>query len=133
MKDLTIHIGEHGVATFSASVALDFSGVKGCKAFYCDSYKNGDMHLKRVDGVVPPHFGLLLTTDDEKAADVVVPVASKDSKLKGNLFIATDEAPYLVAEGETILALGVKDGKAGFYYVAPGVSVPQGRCYLVQE
>ena len=44
MKDLTIHIGEHGVATFSAPVALDFSDVKGCKAFYCDSYKNGDMH-----------------------------------------------------------------------------------------
>ena len=33
MKDLTIHIGEHGVATFSASVPLNFGAVPDCEVY----------------------------------------------------------------------------------------------------
>ena len=47
-----------------------------------------------------------------------------------NVFVATSNTTYAPANSTDALALGVKDSKAGFYYVGANVAVPQNKMYL---
>lgn len=128
----TTSISSYGVAAFSSGNALDFSTVTECSAFYADSYANGVLHLTKATGVVPAHFGLLLCSTNEGAVSFSIPIATAASTLTpdDNKFVATDESTYTPTTSTEAFALGVKDGKAGFYYVGAGVTVPQYRFYL---
>lgn len=135
----TTSISSYGVAAFSSGNALDFSTVTECSAFYADSYDNGVLHLTKATGVVPAHFGLLLSSTDGGAVSFSIPIATakqaEDCTLTAanNMFVATDESTYTPTTSTEALALGVKNvknGTAGFYYVGAGVTVPQYRFYL---
>lgn len=135
----TTTIGTYGFAAFSSTSPLDFTNVTDCNAYYADSYANGTLHLTKATGVVPANFGLLLCATKGTKTSVCIPVATTEQvaacKLKAddNVFVATSNTPYTPytpASSTDALALGVKDGKAGFYYVGEGVAVPQNKMYL---
>lgn len=44
-ETLTIHISEHGMTAFSASVPLDFGAVPDCEAYYAAHYSYAELHL----------------------------------------------------------------------------------------
>ena len=129
-------IGPYGFAAFSSTSALDFTNVTDCNAYYADSYANGTLHLTKVTGVVPADFGLLLCAPKGTTTSVCIPVATTDQaddctlKANDNVFVATSNKTYSPASSTEALALGVKDSKAGFYYVGEGVTVPQNKMYL---
>jgi len=133
----TTTIGPYGFAAFSSTSALDFTNVTDCNAYYADSYANGTLHLTKATGVVPANFGLLLCAPKGTTTSVCIPVATEeqadDCKLTAddnNVFVATSNKTYAPESSTDALALGVKDSKAGFYYVGEGVAVPQNRMYL---
>lgn len=129
-------IGPYGFAAFSSTSALDFTNVTDCNAYYADSYANGTLHLTKATGVVPANFGLLLCAPEGTTTSVCIPVATATQvaacKLKDNdnRFVATSNTTYSPASSTEALALGVKDNKAGFYYVGANVAVPQNKMYL---
>lgn len=130
-ENISTSIGSYGVAAFSSASALDFTNVTECSAFYADSYDNGVLHLTKATGVVPAHFGLLLCSTNEGAVSFSIPIATAEQAAAcTNKFVATDESTYTPTTSTEALALGVKNGKAGFYYVGAGVTVPQYRFYL---
>ncbi|MBR6086756.1 MAG: hypothetical protein IKP84_02530 [Prevotella sp.] len=132
----TTTIGTYGFSAFSSTSALDFTNVTDCNAYYADSYVNGTLHLTKATGVVPANFGLLLCAPKNATTSVCIPVATATQaaacKLtdNDNVFVATSNITYSPASSTEALALGVKDGKAGFYYVGEGVAVPQNKMYL---
>lgn len=132
----TTSISSYGVAAFSSGNYLDFTNVTECSAFYADSYANGVLHLTKATGVVPPNFGLLLSSTNGGATSFSIPIATAEQQAdctlttKSNKFVATDQATYTPTTSTEALALGVKNGKAGFYYVGANVTVPQYRFYL---
>ena len=129
-------IGPYGFAAFSSTSALDFTNVTDCNAYYADSYANGTLHLTKATGVVPANFGLLLCASKDATTSVCIPVATAEQlaacKLtdNDNRFVATSNKTYSPANSTEALALGVKDNKAGFYYVRANVTVPQNKMYL---
>ena len=132
----TTTIGTYGFSAFSSTSPLDFTNVTDCNAYYADSYANGTLHLTKVTGVVPADFGLLLCAPKDATTSVCIPVATTDQadactlKANDNVFEATSNKTYSPASSTEALALGVKDSKAGFYYVGANVTVPQNRMYL---
>ena len=132
-ENVSTSISSYGVAAFSSGNYLDFTNVTECSAFYADSYANGVLHLTKVTGVVPPHFGLLLSSTNEGAVSFSIPIATEEHAAlttDDNKFVATDESTYTPTTSTEALALGVKGGIVGFYYVGEGVTVPQYRFYL---
>lgn len=129
-------IGPYGFAAFSSTSALDFTNVTDYNAYYADSYANGTLHLTKATGVVPANFGLLLCAPEGTTTSVCIPVATATQvaactlKAADNRFVATSNITYSPASSTEALALGVKDNKAGFYYVGEGVAVPQNKMYL---
>ena len=131
--NISTSISNYGVAAFSSASALDFTNVTECSAFYADNYANSVLHLTKATGVVPAHFGLLLCSTNEGAVSFSIPIATAACTLTAkdnNKFVATDESTYTPTTSTEALAIGVKNGKAGFYYVGAGVTVPQYRFYL---
>ena len=132
----TTTIGTYGFAAFSSTSALDFTNVTDCNAYYADSYANGTLHLTKVTGVVPANFGLLLCASKDATTSVCIPVATAKQvdactlTADDNVFVATSNKTYSPESSTKALALGVKDSKAGFYYVGEGVAVPQNKMYL---
>lgn len=132
----TTTIGPYGFAAFSSTSALDFTNVTDCNAYYADSYANGTLHLTKTTGVVPANFGLLLCAPEGTTTSVCIPVATAEQlaacKLTAddNVFVATSNTTYAPTSSTDALALGVKDSKAGFYYVGANVAVPQNKMYL---
>ena len=128
----TTSIGPYGFAAFSSTSALDFTNVTDCNAYYADSYAGGTLHLTKATGVVPANFGLLLCAPKDVTTPVCIPVATAKCTLKAsdNAFEATSTGTYSPASTTDALALGVKNGQAGFYYVGAGVTIPQNRMYL---
>lgn len=132
----TTTIGTYGFAAFSSTSALDFTNVTDCNAYYADSYANGTLHLTKATGVVPANFGLLLCAPKNATTSVCIPVATAEQvaactlKANDNVFVATSNKTYSPASSTDALALGVKDSKAGFYYVGANVTVPQNKMYL---
>ena len=132
---ITIPISEHGYTAFSASVPLDFGAVQDCIAYYLPHYSYAELHLKKVKGVIPSHFGVLISVS-KGVKEITVPIATQEQAeqcgltIYDNYFIATDKGEYLVPAGERNVCLGVKDGVPGLYNVAPGVTIPQGKWYL---
>lgn len=133
----TTTIGPYGFAAFSSTSALDFTNVTDCNAYYADSYANGTLHLTKATGVVPANFGLLLCAPKDATTSVCIPVATAAqaeactlTANDNNVFVATSNKTYSPASSTEALALGVKDSKAGFYYVGEGVAVPQNKMYL---
>ena len=59
---ITIPISEYGYAAFSASVPLDFGAVPDCEVYYLPHYSYAELQLKRVKGVAPAHFGVLIAS-----------------------------------------------------------------------
>lgn len=132
----TTSIGTYGFAAFSSTSALDFTNVTDCNAYYADSYAGGALHLTKAMGVVPANFGLLLCAPKDVTTPVCIPIATKEQAeactlmLSDNAFVATSNVNYTSAAAADALALGVKNGAAGFYYVGAGVTIPQNRMYL---
>lgn len=130
-------IGPYGFAAFSSTSALDFTNVTDCNAYYADSYANGTLHLTKATGVVPANFGLLLCAPKGTTTSVCIPVATEEQaedctlKDNDNVFVATSDKTYSPAYSTDALALGVKNSKAGFYYVDANVIVPQNKMYLL--
>lgn len=132
---MTIPISEYGYAAYSASVPLDFGAVQGCSAYYLPHYSYAELRLKRVKGVAPAHYGVLIAVP-KGVRQITVPIATQEQAeqcgltICDNYFIATDEGEYLVPAGERNVCLGVKNGVPGLYYVAEGVTIPRGKWYL---
>ena len=132
---ITIPISEYGYAAFSASVPLNFGAVQDCKAYYIPHYSYAELRLKRVKGVAPAKFGVLIAVP-KGVRQITVPIATQEQAeqcgltIYDNYFIATDEGGYLVPAGERNVCLGVKNGVPGLYYVAEGVTIPRGKWYL---
>ena len=59
-ETITIPISEYGYAAFSASVPLNFGAVPDCEVYYLPHYSYAELRLKRVKGVAPSHFGVLI-------------------------------------------------------------------------
>lgn len=128
----TTSISPYGFAAFSSTSALDFTNVTDCNAYYADSYANGTLHLTKAEGVVPANFGLLLCAPKGVTTPVCIPVATAKCTLTAsdNVFEATSTGTYSPASTTDALALGVKNGQAGFYYVGAGVTIPLNKMYL---
>ena len=134
-ETITMPISEYGYAAFSASVPLNFGAVQGCKALYIPHYSYAELQLKRVKGVAPAHFGVLIAVP-KGVKEITVPIATQEQAEQcgltvfDNYFIATDEGEYRVPAGERNIGLGVKDGVPGFYNIAEGAVIPQGKWYM---
>ena len=132
----TTTIGTYGFSAFSSTSALDFTNVTDCNAYYADSYADGTLHLTKATGVVPANFGLLLCATKGTTTSVCIPVATAEQLAdctltdNDNRFVATSNKTYSPESSTEALALGVKDSKAGFYYVRANVAVPQNKMYL---
>lgn len=132
---LTIHISEYGYAAFSAPVPLDFGAVPGCAAYYAARYSYAEIRLKKVEGVAPAQFGVLIAVS-KGVRQITVPIATQEQAEQcgltvcDNYFIATDEREYRVPTAERNVCLGVKDGVPGFYNVAEGTIIPKGKWYM---
>ena len=61
-ETITIPISEYGYAAFSASVPLNFGAVPDCEVYYIPHYSYAELRLKRVKGVAPAHFGVLIAS-----------------------------------------------------------------------
>ena len=59
-ETITIPISEYGYAALSASVPQDFGAVQDCEVYYIPHYSYAELRLKRVKGVAPAHFGVLI-------------------------------------------------------------------------
>lgn len=132
---LTIHISEYGYAAFSAPVPLDFGAVPDCEVYYAARYSYAEIRLKRVKGVVPSHFGVVISVS-KGVREITVPIATHEQEEQcglsncDNYFIATDESEYHAPPGEHNIGLGVKDGIPGFYNIAEGTVIPKGKWYM---
>jgi hypothetical protein len=134
-ETITIPISEYGYAAFSASVPLNFGAVPDCEVYYIPHYSYAELRLKKVKGVVPSHFGLLISVS-KGVRQITVPIATQEQEEQcgltvfDNYFIATDEGEYRVPLGEHNIGLGVKNGVPGFYNIAEGAVIPQGKWYM---
>ena len=132
---ITIPISEYGYTAFSASVPLDFGAVQDCIVYYLPHYSYAELRLKRVKGVAPAKFGVLIAVP-KGVRQITVPIATQEQAEQcgltvcDNYFIATDEGEYRVPPGEHNIGLGVKDGVPGFYNIAEGTIIPKGKWYM---
>lgn len=132
---ITIPISEYGYAAFSASVPLNFGAVPDCEVYYLPHYSYAELQLKRVKGVAPAKFGVLIAVP-KGVRQITVPIATQEQAeqcgltVYDNYFIATDKGEYLVPAGEYNIGLGVKNGVPGFYNIAEGTIIPKGKWYL---
>jgi hypothetical protein len=76
-ETMTIPISEYGYAAFSASVPLDFGAVPDCEVYYIPHYSYAEMQLKRVKGVAPAHFGVLIAVP-KGVRQITVPIATQE-------------------------------------------------------
>ena len=134
-ETITIPISEYGYAAFSASVPLNFGAVPDCEVYYLPHYSYAELRLKRVKGIAPAHYGVLIAVP-KGVREITVPVATQEQAEQcglsncDNFFIATDEGEYRVPTAEHDVCLGVKDGVPGFYNIAEGTVIPQGKWYM---
>lgn len=134
-ETITIPISEYGYAAFSASVPLNFGAVPDCEVYYLPHYSYAELRLKRVKGVAPAKFGVLIAVP-KGVREITVPIATQEQAEQcgltvcDNYFIATDEREYRVSPGEHDIGLGVKNGVPGFYNIAEGTIIPKGKWYM---
>ena len=104
-ETITIPISEYGYAAFSASVPLNFGAVPDCEVYYLPHYNYAELRLKKVKGVAPAHFGVVIAVP-KGVRQITVPIATREQAEQcglsncDNYFIATDEGGYHVPAGE---------------------------------
>lgn len=120
-----VSIGDALYATFSSTNAVDFTGTD-VKAYTATlSADKSKLELHEIS-VVPANTGVIL-----KAAkgDYQVKIVENASTVVDNILLST--ASGAVVAGDNYLGLGNKAQGVGFYAIANGVEIPQGRAYLV--
>ena len=76
-ETITIPISEYGYAAFSASMPLDFGALHDYEVYYLPHYSYAELRLKRVKGVAPTHFGVLIAVP-KGVRQITVPIANKE-------------------------------------------------------
>ena len=127
-------IGDAGMATFSSTKALDFTGVTNIAA-YIASVSGEKMTFTRIYKV-PANTGLLLRNaegESEGAAEAKIPVLDGDADATtGNALVdvADEIASLATTDGvNTYYILNKVNGNLGFYQAA-GHKVAAGKAYL---
>ena len=130
-----VSISSVGMATFSSTKALDFSGVKDIYA-YTAQVEGSKVNFTRVYKV-PTNTGLLLRNPNGERAEAQVPVITEAEAetVNNNALVAVAETienlPTVNNEnGGTNYILNKKNNNIGFYKAA-GNTVDAGKAYLV--
>lgn len=91
--EVAVSVGPEGMATFSSTYTLDFSGVSKIAA-YTAAERNGKIVFSRIYQV-PAHTGLLLRNalgqDAGAVEQVMVPVTVEAETVEDNVLVAVDE------------------------------------------
>ena len=122
-----ITISEAQYATYASEYARDFSG--SGLTVYTAKYNSdrGTATLNKVeDGKVPANTAVILYA--ETAGDYIASVIASAEALENNDLQVSDGT---VTGGAEIYCLAKKNENVGFYNVAPEVTVPAGKAYLV--
>lgn len=126
----TATVGATGWATFSSSVALDFSAVSGLKAYIVTGHVDDAVTVSQLTGTVPAGTGLLLEGD----ADIysIPVVGSSTTDVSANLLVAGADATVSAEAGKTKYALSSAEGKAVFKKIDTySPVIAKGKAYLV--
>lgn len=124
---LTIPAGR-SIATFASRYKLDFSDPDLPKAYIAAEMEGSTLRFKRVRGCIPENTGLLVVAD---GGEYSIPVAPSATAVESNYLVGTaDGSVRMENEGECYV-LSSQGGKNGFYMNAAGLTIPQGKAYLV--
>jgi len=132
---VAVEIGAAGMATFSSTEALDFTGVDAIAAYIATVTTEGKITFTRIYEV-PANTGLLLRNalgeDQGAVAAVNVPVIASAAAVSENALVAVDtEITQLATDGEGCVnyILNKVNGNLGFYK-ANNQKVAAGKAYL---
>lgn len=128
IKDASIVISDAKYATFSSTLATDFSET-GITVYTAKVNGNYVTLTKVEDGIVPANTGVVLFS--ETADTYEVPFTTTENSLEDNDLLISDGT--IAGDGSTIFALANKKQGVGFYRVAEEVAVPAGTPYLTIE
>ena len=122
-----------GMATFSSTKALDFTGADAVEAYTATVSTDGRISYTRIFKV-PANTGLLLRSSQSGAVSINVPELSGDADaITANDLVAVDETiDHLAssnADGTTNFILNIVNDKLGFYK-ANNQKVAAGKAYL---
>ncbi|MBQ3804666.1 MAG: hypothetical protein II844_02520 [Prevotella sp.] len=125
-EQITIPDYEHGYASYVTTSALNFSGVKGLKAYI--GVDEGEYKLKlREVKEVPAGTPIIVKGTRNTTYDI--PVGTCTDEITDNLLQGSATDTHTVGANESIYALKVSDGK--LHSVNAGVVVPAKKAYLV--
>ena len=134
-NSVAVSIGEAGMATFSSTKALDFTGVDAIAAYTAKATSDGKITFTRIYKV-PANTGLLLRNALGEAegavAAVNVPVATVATAVSDNNLIAVDTEIASLPSTDGTKAnyiLNKVNGNLGFYRAADK-KVAAGKAYL---
>ena len=117
-----------GVATFASTRKLDFSDPSLPKAYTASALIDKTLTFKRVKSCIPENTGLLIVADE---GDYRIPIAPSASDIGTNYLVGTAFESVAMSGAGECYVLSNQDGKNGFYLNAPGLTIPQGKAYLV--
>ena len=120
-----IDITEAGYTAYVTEFDTDFSNIDGLTAYKVTEATDTYAVLEEVDNATK---GTALILHGEQGGYILDESRTGYVVTDGNLFKAGGE---MVGDGNTIYALGNKNGVVGFYLVKDGVTVPADKGYLV--
>ena len=129
---VTLTIGDAGVATYTPSVALDFTNARNIVAYKATAAADGVVSLTKVEQVAAGE-GVLIYSMTKGAASEEIPVAAETvEKSADNMFVGTltDIEALATVDGDAVRYI-LNDGAEGLgFYRANNQKVGAGKAYL---
>lgn len=126
----SVNIGSLDVSTYYSTNALDFSLVKGVKAYIVSSYNSatGQVRLTCVKNI-PANTGVIVKAE---AGTYEIPVGESTTSIDNNMLkgVTTPTIMHKVDGQYTNFILAQKNGDVGFYYVKDGSTLAANKAYL---
>ena len=126
---LTPSISSYGYASFSSTYAIDMAEVPNATAWIATSGDSEKVTLEQVTGTIAAGTGLILKSNDGKAAEVNIPLAASgttyntESATKNYLFAVSSDYDLTASVSGTNYVLSVQGGKVVFAPIE-GASAP---------
>ena len=124
---LTIPDGR-SIATFASRYKLDFSDPKLPKAYIAAEMEGSTLRFERVRGCIPENTGLLVVAE---GGDYNIPVAPSATAVESNYLVGTAYGSVTMEDEGECYVLSRQGDKNGFYMNASGLTIPEGKAYLV--
>ena len=126
----SVTIGSLGVGTYYSASALDFSWVKGIKAYIVSSYNSatGQVRLTRVKKI-PANTGVIVKAG---AGTYEIPIGESTTPIDNNMLKGVTKPTIMhKVDGQyTNFILAQKSSDIGFYHVKDGTTLAANKAYL---